>query len=177
MGNDKTLFLSLALNPIRIINQSKCGGLRDWGVVRQSDRHTLPVVEQGRLQVSRNTLLSAPHQRQAVGVCVCVLKCLRDYGHAGLCADPCMHVWPSILMTGWTMTGTESIIFSLGMHNSINRHCKAHTKILSGFPSASTFCNFCPNCPLKYPEYQEEEKKLIIIKSHKKRWNYWEENK
>lgn len=102
-------------------------------------------------------------------VCVCVLKCLRDYGHAGLCADPCMHVWPSILMTGWTMTGTESIIFSLGMHNSINRHCKAHTKILSGFPSACTFCHFCPNCPLKYPEYQEEEKKLIIIKSHKKR--------
>lgn len=152
--NDKTLFLSLALNPIRIINQSKCGSLWDWGVVRQSDRHTLPVMEQGRLQVSRNTLLSAPHQQQAVGVCV--LKCFRDYGRAGFCADPCVHVWPSIILTGWTMTGTESIIFSLGMHNSINQHCKA--RILSGFPSACTFCHFCPNCPLKYPDYQEEKK-------------------
>lgn len=153
MGNDRNTLLVPHIKSCPDYKSNQMQQPKDWTVVSQSDSHTLPVIEQSRLQVSHNTLLSAPHQQQTLCVCVCLCVEMFTWLWWVLCARP----WPGFAEHINDRLGDEwdrKCQFHFGMHNSITltmqacgQSCEAHTETLTGFPSA------CIYAPLRFVRF------------------------
>lgn len=106
-GGAGPLVLSLILNTVWVINQTKCRRLCNWAVISQSDGHVLPVI-QSRLQVSMSICYAAEWVRYANSACACVNV------YVIFCAFRCTAL-QNVIMSGLMMNGTPRVIFILGL--------------------------------------------------------------